>query len=336
MYCEVLIPVDYFVICLFLQGISISIANSTVTLQYVGDNHHSAFDAFVLYFQLTSKDEAKEAEKLHVNCTHTPSTLGNHSGKVLPISYRHRVMNERIVLVVSQYYSTVELPWIELFLKHYLRIGVDVVALYTGFSPQSQYSVELDTLLNNTEFVNHVVRFEWSDIAGLKMWGHSQTSMINHAVNVFLGSTIISVDLDEILVPIHGSSIRPIVDEYNKEHGSWGFNMLSYTPSKQEFSRLKSSLLKYKIDYWDWKISLKRSVPCPYPQSRPFVCQAKWIFHSLEPDIMRVHDIRFLTNATFSPNGWLDPNKIALLHVRKIQRLEGLALKTKGSNSTAE
>ena len=301
----------------------------------MGDNHRSIMDAFVLYFELESGKQAQQAAMLHVKCT--DKKAGKSSDKLFPISYRQRIMNDHIVLIVSQFYSAVDLPWIEMFLKHYLRIGVDVIALYTGFSPQSQYSEELNALISKAEFANSVVRFEWSDVSGLQSWSHSQTSMINHGVNVFLGSTIISSDLDEIVVPVRGSSIRPIVESYNKKYGSWGFNMLSYTPKKPEYARLKNKLKKFKMDEWNWRRALKRSKKCSYPPSHPSGCRAKWIFHSLEPDVMRIHVMRFgakayprfMPNTTHWPGTWMDPSDLAMVHMRSIQGVKGLSVKYK-------
>ena len=297
----------------------LSIVNSKVTLRYMGDNHGSLFDGFVLYFSLKSGNQAKAAETLRVVCADdTPETAVNNA---FPISYRQRVKNDYIVLVVSQFYSFVELSWVEVYLKHHLQIGVNLIALYTGFRPETVYSHELDVLLDKAEFANKVIRFEWSDVAGMPTWSHSQTSMINHGVNVFLGSTIISADLDEIVVPVKQGSIRPIVNDYSRKYGSWGFNILSYAPNEEETARLKYIVLNKEMSELNWNVSLQRSSACVHPRKVPHFCRAKWIFHSLEPDIMRIHVIRFLSSETFFPEKWLDPGDLVLLHIRSIHGL---------------
>lgn len=188
-----------------------------------------------------------------------------------PIVFRERKFIDKMVLMVSQYYSPVDLEWIQVFLKHYLSIGVDYIALYTGFDvvKHAEYSQNLDDLLeNNTLYKGKVVRFEWSSIADIRTWSFSQTAMLNHGSNVFQGSYIFHADLDEILYPVHQESIKSIARRYTGQYGNWAFKFHSYKGKKWLITgKMKES--KYHL--FDFAKVYKRSRACHGPEWHPNV-----------------------------------------------------------------
>lgn len=102
---------------------------------------------------------------------------------------RKREFKDYVAMMVTQYYSPVDLEWIEVFLKHYFSIGVDYIALYTGFSERKydNYSQTLNTLIEtHPTFKGRVVRYEWGAISNIRTWSFSQTAMLNHGANVFM------------------------------------------------------------------------------------------------------------------------------------------------------
>ena len=161
-------------------------------LSWGKDNHGHQYDAFRGFFYVSAKEAATIDYIQPANCQGPNSTerdLENSRNIQVPVDFRMKSFNGKVVLMVTQYYSKIKLSWLTIFLNYYLSVGVDFVALYTGFQTQREkfqkYNRRLTELISQPRFKNHVIRFEFSDMSAMDSWSRAQAGMINHGMTVF-------------------------------------------------------------------------------------------------------------------------------------------------------
>mmetsp|Transcript_6418 Transcript_6418/g.7791 ORF Transcript_6418/g.7791 Transcript_6418/m.7791 type:complete len:445 (+) Transcript_6418:95-1429(+) len=270
------------------------------------------------FFQLESKNETT-GEFVHPDTFQ--AICGNKQTDVPVLLRSVRTFNDKIVLLVTQYYSEVSLRWIKIWLSHYFDIGVDYVAIYAGFHTEkneqkSNYTQRFEALMESEPFKDKIFFFKWDSIAALQTWAHSQASMINHGASYFKGSVILCADLDELVVPRIKPSLKDLARYYDSHYGSWALQFHSYTTSGNQALRRD---IQGHVDNNDleWKSYIPQMHPCGGSPKFPWQCRAKYMFHSLDITHLGIHTLHFdMVNYT---EAWLNDDVAVMLHFRGIQ-----------------
>lgn len=234
----------------------------------------------------------------------------------------------KTVLLLTQYYTHVDLGWIEIWLKHYLTIGVDLVVMYSSFETTSaegkEYAKQLQELITKDFAANKVIRFHWPTLGKLTIHAHAQIAMINHGLQVFRGSVMLGADLDELLVPVRAKSIKTISDDLTRTHGTWqvhwNSHMVKLSPKVRE-SLQDSIAQNNEVRFHEMLPVSKR---CDASPTSPHSCKAKWMFYHPRPTLSGVHSASFFDpRPPYNPwkkGKWMDENVAVMLHLRGIQR----------------
>eukprot|EP00510_Aplanochytrium_minuta_P002715 CAMPEP_0184016524 /NCGR_PEP_ID=MMETSP0954-20121128/6976_1 /TAXON_ID=627963 /ORGANISM="Aplanochytrium sp, Strain PBS07" /LENGTH=364 /DNA_ID=CAMNT_0026297553 /DNA_START=216 /DNA_END=1307 /DNA_ORIENTATION=- len=221
------------------------------------------------FFKLTDLDRENPVYPniLQVECGHETTNV--------PVLLRRvRTFDNKIVLLVTQYYSYVDLKWVKIWMKHYFDIGVDIIALYAGFhtenSPEAVAYTSSFNEMVDYHFPGKVMFFKWDSIAELQTWAHSQASMINHGQQYFKGSVIMGADLDELVLPLFKPNLKEFVKYYDDKYGSWALQWHSYI-----VNGLKPDLKQYILNHslsgdLDFNRYIDTAHPCGGSPSAPW------------------------------------------------------------------
>ena len=237
-----------------------------------------------------------------------------------PVIYRPAAFQPRLVLLVSQYYSAVNLEWVRHWLRHYLSLEVDLIVLYTGFPQNTKYSTSLDRMLNRTEFKGKVMRLNWKKVASLDIWAKAQITMINHGCMNFRGAVILGADLDEIIVPRgETKSLKQISNRFTKQFGTWYLHFRQFELDVKESGMLKRMTNK-GVSQVNFTAAVKHARMCNHRS--PFHCRAKYMFRSLDVESCSTHQLQLHHGAVFNhTEDWLSPSTALMIHLRGIQTL---------------
>mmetsp|Transcript_11390 Transcript_11390/g.13051 ORF Transcript_11390/g.13051 Transcript_11390/m.13051 type:complete len:446 (-) Transcript_11390:41-1378(-) len=270
------------------------------------------------FFQLESRNETTG----EIEYPDTFQAICGNKETDVPVLLRAvRTFNDKVVLLVTQYYTEVSLAWLKIWLTHYFDIGVDYVALYAGFHTEkderkSNYTMKLDALIDTPPFKDRILFFKWDSIAALQTWAHSQASMINHGASYFKGSTILCADLDELVVPRIKPNLKDLVKYYDNRYGTWALQFHSYIKGGSYDVRRDVQAHVDSGDL-DWSSYIPDMHPCGGSPRFPWQCRAKYMFHSLDITHLGIHTLHFeMVNYT---EAWLDDNVAVMLHFRGIQ-----------------
>eukprot|EP00510_Aplanochytrium_minuta_P006928 CAMPEP_0184031416 /NCGR_PEP_ID=MMETSP0955-20130417/2226_1 /TAXON_ID=627963 /ORGANISM="Aplanochytrium sp, Strain PBS07" /LENGTH=522 /DNA_ID=CAMNT_0026317159 /DNA_START=129 /DNA_END=1697 /DNA_ORIENTATION=+ len=292
---------------------------------WADDNHGRRYDAFRAFYQIPAEEAANVEYFLADNC--------NNETKIkVPVDFRMKKFNGKLVLIISQFYSKVRLSWLSVYMKHYLKIGVDYIALYTAFKPGAEYiesyDKKLTALINQPMFKDHVVRFNFSEMSVMNSWSRAQAGMINHGATLFFGSTMMSLDLDEIVVPRQHKTLIPFIRDYNQRHGNWAGHFHPFnTNIKLPANEMKK---EFNLDYNFTKL-VKKARGCGFPAKTPHRCRAKWIYHSLDMETVQIH--RFKFREPIYQETWLNEKVVVGLHLRGIQGRQDIAQRTRNEET---
>jgi len=295
---------------------------------WADDNHGRRYDAFRAFFQVPAEDAANVEYISADNCQ-------NETRIPIPVDFRMKKFNGKIVLIISQFYNKVRLSWLSVFLKHYLKIGVDYIAMYTAFKPGAEYvpayEEKLQKLLNQPIFKDHVIRFNFSAMSQMNSWSRAQAGMINHGATLFFGSTMMSLDLDEIVVPRKHKTLIPFIREYNQKHGNWAGHFHPFNTNVEY--PLKEMTKNFNLDY-NFTQLVKKARGCGFPAKTPHRCRAKWIYHSLDMETVQIH--RFKFREPIYQETWLDEKVVVGLHIRGLQGHHEIAARPKNKENEYE
>lgn len=275
-----------------------------------------SMDNFIAHFALDSEQNLSAIERM--NMTVRLKCNPNHGS--YPVVFRPARFQPRIVLLVSQYYSAVNLEWVRHWLRHYLSLDIDLIVLYTGFAQNTKYSNSLDRMLNRSEFKTKVLRLNWKKVAALDVWAKAQITMINHGCMNFRGAVILGADLDEIILPRGGTrTLRQISDQMTKSFGTWYLHFRQFEVDVKE-SGLVKRLANKGLKSVDFPKVLKDAKMCSHRS--PFHCRAKYMFRSLDVESCSTHHLQLHKGKAFNhTEEWLSPDTALMIHLRGIQQV---------------
>eukprot|EP00510_Aplanochytrium_minuta_P006292 CAMPEP_0184007122 /NCGR_PEP_ID=MMETSP0954-20121128/1130_1 /TAXON_ID=627963 /ORGANISM="Aplanochytrium sp, Strain PBS07" /LENGTH=456 /DNA_ID=CAMNT_0026285861 /DNA_START=48 /DNA_END=1418 /DNA_ORIENTATION=- len=272
------------------------------------------YDAFTAHYSLIQPMNDTIVELHIANCGKGPPMSLN-------VLSRKLALNGKTVLVISQFFTKVNLDWIKFYLSY--NYGIDVIALYTTFDPQTTmffgYDLRLNELLRLPKFRNHVVRFDFHGVKEkVNMHSRAQIPILNHAAVFFFGSTLLSHDLDELIAPLNSKSLKSILDELNKEYGSWSAIIPPYNVNTSDvFDWLTRQTVE---DHHHISSLVRKSHECTeghYP------CRTKWIVNSLGITHLNIHFPHFFTRRGISKTqmiGKIPATDAVELHARHLQK----------------
>mmetsp|Transcript_10058 Transcript_10058/g.11546 ORF Transcript_10058/g.11546 Transcript_10058/m.11546 type:complete len:463 (-) Transcript_10058:92-1480(-) len=296
------------------------------------ERHTSAFDAFTVHFLDIKNTEVLNALNIP-ECRPNSFSPRRSSFKTLPLGSKVFSLNDKIVLFISQFYSKIDLNWVRFYLEHYLKLGVDNIVLYTTFDSTLEryfyYSQSLNALLKLPEFVHRVERFDYSGL-GERMHSHGQLSILHHACTRFFGATILTQDMDELIVSTNNETIRQLVNRLNILHDSWNSIIWPYTLNKRKFfARMSKKNAQLSDVIQDAK----------YCDSGRHQCRVKWIYRSLSNEFTNIHLAHFGINFTGdrpTKIDKLDKYGFFVLHIEGIQGCQGCDFKRFTCNKSFE
>ena len=124
------------------------------------------------------------------------------------------------------------------------------------------------------------------------------------------GATVLPIDLDEIVYPgelpsqvlsallisafteiVKYKSLRPIVTSYNRLYGSYAFHIRSYVGGT---TAVTSALRKKSVELFDFSAAYAKSKPCQAGIHVASWCSAKYIYRSLNINILNTHEFSFI------------------------------------------